>query len=350
MGSEYQPGEVDSGAIPLSSQVGGHAGVLSSQDGSLIIKPCLHEELEFYTTLAAAQAAIIAGEDLPFQALAPWAPKFYGTLKLEGEIDRQGTATEDGVSVMKPVEGSLVLENVSHPFFKPNILDIKLGTVLYESDASPEKIERMTRTAKATTSFETGVRLTGFQVYDGTTGQAVVTPKSYGKLIKSSQLPDGIARFFPILEPINFNADSSSTGGEKSSPRSGGVSGRLLLPVLEGVLELVRELGVAAQKTEMRMVGGSVLIVWEGDEETLEAALAAAPIPHVESESESEDELAEGEGDGAKKVGPPFTVRLIDFAHTKFAPGQGPDEGVLKGLQTVTKLIEGRIEEVRSKL
>lgn len=59
---------------------------------------------------------------------------------------------------------SIVLENLSHGFLKPNILDIKLGTVLYDETASPEKVERMLKTAKATTSLETGVMLTGFQV------------------------------------------------------------------------------------------------------------------------------------------------------------------------------------------
>ena len=59
---------------------------------------------------------------------------------------------------------NLVLENLSFPFKKPNILDIKLGTILYDESASPEKVERMIKTAKETTSLETGVRLTGFQV------------------------------------------------------------------------------------------------------------------------------------------------------------------------------------------
>lgn len=59
---------------------------------------------------------------------------------------------------------SLVLENVSHPFVRPNVLDIKLGTVLYEASASEEKRKRMEETARNTTSLETGVRLTGFQV------------------------------------------------------------------------------------------------------------------------------------------------------------------------------------------
>ena len=59
---------------------------------------------------------------------------------------------------------SIVLENLSHPFLKPNILDIKLGTVLHDDSASEEKRARMIKTAKETTSFETGIRLTGFKV------------------------------------------------------------------------------------------------------------------------------------------------------------------------------------------
>ena len=49
-----------------------------------------------------------------------------------------------------------------------------------------------------------------------------------------------------------------------------------------------------------------------------------------------------------KKVGPPFAVKLIDFAHTRLVSGEGPDEGVLKGLDTTLKLLAGRIEEVEA--
>ena len=59
---------------------------------------------------------------------------------------------------------SLVLENLSFPFLKPNILDVKLGTVLHEEGASADKQARMNKTARETTSHETGIRLTGFQV------------------------------------------------------------------------------------------------------------------------------------------------------------------------------------------
>lgn len=58
----------------------------------------------------------------------------------------------------------LVLENLTHRFQRPNVLDIKLGTQLYDEDASDEKKERMQRASEASTSGTTGIRLTGFQV------------------------------------------------------------------------------------------------------------------------------------------------------------------------------------------
>lgn len=63
-----------------------------------------------------------------------------------------------------PSPQSIVLENLTFPFLRPNILDVKLGTVLYAEGASPEKIARMEKTAQETTSATTGIRLTGFQV------------------------------------------------------------------------------------------------------------------------------------------------------------------------------------------
>ena len=70
--------------VALKSQVGGHPGVMSSQDGSLIIKPCLPEELAFYQEIASKPALA------PLRSLVP---KFYGTLKLQGQIKKpEGTS------------------------------------------------------------------------------------------------------------------------------------------------------------------------------------------------------------------------------------------------------------------
>lgn len=59
---------------------------------------------------------------------------------------------------------SLVLENIIKPFLKPNVLDLKLGQILYDQDAGEEKKIRMHKVAQETTTGECGMRLTGFQV------------------------------------------------------------------------------------------------------------------------------------------------------------------------------------------
>ncbi len=67
-----------------------------------------------------------------------------------------------GLLAWSTTSQSLVLENLSHSFLKPNILDVKLGTVLHGDSASEEKHARMEKTARETSSFETGVHLTGY--------------------------------------------------------------------------------------------------------------------------------------------------------------------------------------------
>jgi len=77
-------------AEPLSSQVGGHAGVLATEDGSLIIKPSLHAELTFYQTLQ---------QNPRLASLRPYTPKFMGTLRLEGQVDRTKPAEPGAINI-----------------------------------------------------------------------------------------------------------------------------------------------------------------------------------------------------------------------------------------------------------
>jgi 1D-myo-inositol-tetrakisphosphate 5-kinase/inositol-polyphosphate multikinase len=157
----------------LVSQVGGHAGVSTSEDGSLIFKPSLAQEISFYQSVTS---------DPVFASLRPHIPKFYGTLRLEGKVEDGNLGVIHGppkgekdkylhleghwkiARVFITAIHSIVLENLSHRFLKPNIIDVKLGTKLYDDEASEEKKARMIQAAKDTTSLETGVRLTGFQV------------------------------------------------------------------------------------------------------------------------------------------------------------------------------------------
>lgn len=64
---------------PLETQVGGHAGVLTTHDGSLIVKPTRLSEVKFYQSLAS---------DPSWAPLRPFTPKFLGALKLEAVTDQ----------------------------------------------------------------------------------------------------------------------------------------------------------------------------------------------------------------------------------------------------------------------
>jgi 1D-myo-inositol-tetrakisphosphate 5-kinase/inositol-polyphosphate multikinase len=58
----------------------------------------------------------------------------------------------------------LVLENLAHPFNKPNIVDFKLGIKFWDENSSEAKRARMDIVTHETTSFATGMRVTAFQV------------------------------------------------------------------------------------------------------------------------------------------------------------------------------------------
>lgn len=64
--------------VALSTQTGGHPGILTTEDGSLLIKPALPREVAFYSALSSEPS---------LQPLNEFVPKFLGTLRLEGQVD-----------------------------------------------------------------------------------------------------------------------------------------------------------------------------------------------------------------------------------------------------------------------
>jgi hypothetical protein len=82
------------------------------------------------------------------------------------------------------------------------------------------------------------------------------------------------------------------------TPSPIGTRPSLLLKVLEGIPKTVHDISKAVYKMKMCMVGGSVLIVYEGDEAAFEKAFEAA-------------------GDGKNESTNAHAVKLINFAHKK---------------------------------
>ena len=96
------------------------------------------------------------------------------------------------------------------------------------------------------------------------------------------------------------------------------------------------------------MVGVSLLIIYEADWTRVEQSLTSCSEEEDEKDEDDDmdDDDDDDDEDDAKRPGPPFVVKLIDFAHTRLAPGEGPDQGVLFGMETVLKLLDARLEEI----
>jgi 1D-myo-inositol-tetrakisphosphate 5-kinase/inositol-polyphosphate multikinase len=149
--------------------------------------------------------------------------------------------------------------------------------------------------------------------------------------------------------------------------------------VLDLVDTQLEQLEAVLAKLEIRFVGASVLIVYEADVARLEAALERwdAKVPkfvsdQVDADGEMDDDEDLGmsdlsdedsdddndndndddDDDGRKederlaRKTPPVRVKMIDFAHTWLAQGEGPDQGVLLGFKTLRGLIRARKAEI----
>ena len=90
----------------LSSQVGGHPGVLTSEDNVVIIKPSLPREKAFYESL-------VHGATKELEVLREFVPQFYGTLRLEGKV-KEGSDIEIGQ--IEPVASAKPEEKDEHAF------------------------------------------------------------------------------------------------------------------------------------------------------------------------------------------------------------------------------------------
>lgn len=176
------------------------------------------------------------------------------------------------------------------------------------------------------------------QVWDELSQSFIITDKTYGKSLRPHQLPEGVARFF--------------LGTHLPSPLPH------RLPILSALATRLRALETLVESLEVRIRGGSLLIVVEGDPAALISALERESVQRekegVERDEEEEGseasmETSDEEGVALPQTCVPWELRLIDFAHATRAEGQGADQGLLRGIRTVRELVEGLLKEVRKR-
>lgn len=177
----------------------------------------------------------------------------------------------------------LLLENITGNFRHPNIIDLKMGTQTYEPSAPEAK--QLREIQKYTQQAEFGFRIVGMRVYDAATDEYICKDKSFGTgLMTEDEVMGALGMFF----------SSSNT---------------CLTPTIDNILRQLTNIQDWFENSNSvwAFYGGSILIVYEGDDNT----------------------------SNATNTDP--AVRMIDFAHV--CRKQGGDEGYLKGIKTLLSML-----------
>ncbi|KAF5540535.1 transcriptional regulator ARG82 [Fusarium phyllophilum] len=349
------------------------AGTLCTPDGELFIKPCTQSEIDFYQS---------ANRRHP--EFADIMPLFMGSLLLTdttektideavaGVISHAGdlkTSKEEIVaSVTEQVahatatqqkEGgawvpakdnkiktdkAVVLDNATFGFKSPNILDVKLGVRLWADDAPQQKKQRFDKISAETTHGSLGFRIAGMRVYRGSEDASEldeenykIYDKDYGRTtVTQENVVDQFRKFI-------FN-------------KSAGIDEDLGKAVCAAFIRDLQRVEEILSRHESRMYSSSLLFIFEGDGEALRSAIeennalidaeagigqAARTTKRVDSgiALDDEDELDE-DSDLEASLPQIYSLKLIDFAHAEWTPGQGPDENALTGVRSLLRIFE----------
>ncbi|KAK8079447.1 inositol polyphosphate kinase-domain-containing protein [Apiospora hydei] len=389
--------------VDYNYAVAGHAGTLCDADGELFIKPCTAPEINFYESahalhpdfaewmplylgslaltenttdemIHAAIPGIVEQADIP----TPIKEEIQSHLHLDERpippALLQRSATMGAAPLVIPsssekpswvpnksrkitTDRAVVLENASFGYKKPNIMDAKLGLRLWADDAPAEKQARFDEIANETTHKHNGFRVAGMRVYKGSEDPKDLDKEGYRiydkwwgrKTVNDDNLLSSLKQFI-------FN-------------KAAGIDEELGKIVAGAFATDLRRVQEVLEAHESRMYSASLLFVFEGDGAALRAAIeetsasAQASInagirvdsgigmDEVGSNSKMYVSLDEADGgdlggeeseDSEDYSSMPhiYSLKLIDFAHAKWVPGQGPDENILLGVRSLVKLFE----------
>jgi 1D-myo-inositol-tetrakisphosphate 5-kinase/inositol-polyphosphate multikinase len=262
---------------PLEHQVAGHFygrsktkfGLLQRCSTGDVLKPLLNpprgpREYQFYVDMFSEK---ISNELVP---LRPFLPKLLGTYEFCGMT-------------------YLILENIIRPYEHPCVIDIKLGRITYDREATPEKIER--QIGKFQPAAEIGFQLLGWKTYRQSDNTYIYHDKRCARSLTKDELLYGIAHFFGAPE-YDYR------------PFVRAILDRLV--VLEQIM---------SKQYEFVFIASSLLIVYDG-----------------------------GHRDNLDNI--KVDVRLVDFAHVfPSSSHTEPDENFLFGLRHCIEYLKILLDE-----
>ncbi|KAI9291633.1 SAICAR synthase-like protein, partial [Neoconidiobolus thromboides FSU 785] len=211
----------------------------------------------------------------------------------------------------------ICLENLLSGYKQPNVLDLKIGTILADHLATEEKKERMRKRAQETTSFEMGIRVTGMKVYNNATKEYRDYDREYGVNLTKDTMINAFKEFFPKE-----------------------IDTELRNCIIQGFISEITDLTGILKTLPISMAASSLLFVYEGDNKELRKK-----IEEYQLDYNSEDEDNEEEEEEQEQI-PPFRLRLIDFAHSFWLPPKHElDKGCFLGLKNTVDFLGKLVEE-----
>ncbi|KAF3767161.1 SAICAR synthase-like protein [Cryphonectria parasitica EP155] len=258
-----------------------------------------------------------------------------------------------------PTNTAVALDNVAFGFKRPNIMDVKLGRRLWADDAPLEKKRRFDKISAETTHHDLGFRIAGMRVYKGSDNpddldeeDYKIYDKDFGRNdVNKNNVVDAFRQFI-------YNAGA---GIDDDYARAVAEAFRRDLEHVRDVLE----------GEESRMYSSSLLFIFEGDGDALKAAIdesSGSTVNSVKGKKEGSlpgrttsridsgiglDDDGEiisygacptdtaSESDSDMELEPKiWNLKLIDFAHATWTPGQGPDDNILLGVRSLISIFE----------
>lgn len=302
--------------VPFDSQVAGHDGVLSDENGYIIIKPCNDVEVAWYEQCLERSLPIV--DCMPAfmgvlelktpETIASIAPEAAHQLQaqhaaLSGKgssaaagiqpdgVQLEGQTAADSLAYSPPQashERAVVLENLAYGYTKPCIVDIKLGRVLATPDAPQAKQDRLAAVAARTTSGSLGARIAGMRVWRSTKQSYSKYDRDWGKSLDDESIyTEGLLGF--------FSADLRLSQKQMIASR--------MLRDVQACIECLEDM-------ECRIYSPSLLLVYEGDQTALNHAI----------EDEGRQLIEEELGHGLQ----PETIEL-GVSTQSFTPAHSPE-------------------------
>lgn len=355
---------------------------MCDESGAIFVKPCTQAEIDFYESAVGnypkfaeimakhmGQMSLMANspEDIDGSIMSAVAGVISESGQVESSAERMIASLREQIAnapetptpvdrvTWVPSQGkrinttkSVVLENQTFGYKHANVLDLKLGTRLYADDAPEQKKERFDKISRETTHHNLGFRIAGMRVFRGSEDASElddeeykVYDKDYGRVtVNDDNVSEELKRFI-------FN-------------KAAGIDEELGKAICAEFARKLAEVVEVMSSHESRMYSSSLLFVFEGHGDTLLNAIeknntyveehkerqskkASDPRSTKRTDSaiglddeESDDCSDDNDSTESKGSLPPIcSLKLIDFAHAAWTPGEGPDENTIKGVKAL---------------